>query len=238
MPHTSLINVMDREGDFFEMFDDQRCNCSSVDLLVRARHDRKTTGQYTLFDTVKSSPIQTRLNIKVPRQSARTKKSKQKVRPKRSARTAEVSVRYVQVELNPPQYCKDREPIALWLIHVNEDNPPSETEPIEWFLLTTVDMKSADDALNCVKWYCLRWRIEDWHRVLKSGCGVEKIAHKTAQRLRRAIAINMVIAWRIMLMTLMGRQTPQLPPEVVFSDLEIEVLKGYAKKRGSVLRIV
>jgi hypothetical protein len=43
MPHTSLINVLDREADFFELFDDQRCNCSSVDLLVRAKYDRRTT---------------------------------------------------------------------------------------------------------------------------------------------------------------------------------------------------
>jgi len=238
IPYTSLINVMDREGDFFEMFDDQRCNCSSVDLLVRAQHDRKTTGEYTLFDTVRLSPIQTRLKIKVPRQSSRTKKRKQKARPKRAARTAEVSVRYKKVKLNPPQSYRGREPIALWVVHVNEDSPPPETDPIEWFLLTTLDIKSIDDALNCVKWYCLRWRIEDWHRVLKFGCGVEKMAHKTAERLRRAIAINMVIAWRIMLMTLMGRQTPELPPEVVFSDLEIEVLKAYAKKKGSTLRIL
>ncbi len=84
--------------------------------------------------------------------------------------------------------------------------------------------------MNCVKWYCLRWRIEDWHRVLKSGCGIEKLAHKTADRLRRAIAINLVIAWRIMLMTLLGREIPELPAEVLFSDLEIEVLKAYAKK--------
>ena len=73
-------------------------------------------------------------------------------------------------------------------------------------------------------------RIEDWHRVLKSGCAVERIAHDTAERIRRAIAINVVIAWRIMLMTLLGRQTPELPPEVLFSDIELQVLCAYSKK--------
>ena len=82
-------------------------------------------------------------------------------------------------------------------------------------------------------WYCLRWRIEDWHRVLKSGCRIEALQHKTAERLKRAIAINLVIAYRIMLMTLLGRECPDLPAEVLFSDLEIEVLKAYAKKNGS-----
>ena len=232
MPHTSIINVMDREADFFEMFDDQRRNSSSVDLLVRAKHDRRTTGEHKLFETASQAPIQARLKIKIPRQSARPKKSKQKARPKRSARTAEVSVRYIQAELNPPSYYKDKYPIVIWVIHVNEDSPPVGTEPLEWFLLTTIDIKSVDDAVNCVEWYCLRWRIEDWHRVLKSGCGAEDIAHKTAERLKRAIAINLVIAWRIMLMTLPGRETPELPPEVLFSDLEIEALRTYAKKKA------
>ena len=77
---------------------------------------------------------------------------------------------------------------------------------------------------------CLRWRIEDWHRVLKSGCRIEEIAHRSAERLSRAIAINLVIAWRIMLMTLLGRETPELPAEVIFSDLELHVLEAYAKK--------
>ena len=105
-------------------------------------------------------------------------------------------------------------------------------------MLTTIDIKSPNDALKCIEWYCLRWRIEDWHRVLKSGCGIEALAHKTAGRLKRAIAINLVIAWRIMLMTLMGREMPELPPEVLFPDIEIEVLRAYAKKKALTFRAV
>jgi len=234
IPDTSIISIMDREADFFELFDEHRRNCFSIDLIVRAQYDRKTTGEEKLFETVRQSPVQTRLNIHVSRQSARPKKSRQKARPDRPTRTAEVSLRYTQVELNPPSYHKDKDPIPVWVVHVMEDTPPVGTEPIEWFLLTTRDIKSVDDALNCVKWYALRWRIEDWHRVLKSGCRVEKVAHKTAERIKRAIAINLVIAWRIMLMTLLGREVPQLPAEVLFSDLEIEVLKAYAQKKTSV----
>ena len=85
---------------------------------------------------------------------------------------------------------------------------------------------------NARRWYCLRWRVEDWHRVLKSGCNIEDMQHKTAERLKRAIAINMVIAWRIMLMTLLGRECPGLPADLLFSDLEIEVLEAYAKKKN------
>ena len=66
--------------------------------------------------------------------------------------------------------------------------------------------------------------------MLKSGCRIEDIAHETAERVRRAIAINLVIAWRIMLMTLLGRQLPGLPAEVLFSDVEMQTLTAYAKK--------
>ncbi|MCP4268923.1 MAG: IS4 family transposase, partial [Candidatus Brocadiaceae bacterium] len=231
MPKTTLVNVMDREADFFELFDEQRRNGSNVDLLVRAKHDRKTTGEQNLFETIKGSSVQSRINIKVPRQSARPKKSKQKARAKLPSRTAEVSVRYIRTELSAPSNRKEKDPVQIWIVHVSEENPPADTKGVEWFLLTTFNMKSVDDALSCVKWYCLRWRIEDWHRVLKFGCGVKKIAHKTAERQKRAIAINMVIAWRIMLMTLLGRETPELPAEVLFSDIEIQVLAAYAKKK-------
>jgi hypothetical protein len=118
------------------------------------------------------------------------------------------------------------------VVHVVEDNPAQGAEGIEWFLITTMDIASVQEAEQCVRWYCLRWRIEDWHRVLKTGCRIEQLAHKTAERLKRAIAINLVIAWRIMLMTLLGRQCPELPAEVLFSDLEIELLQAYAKKNG------
>jgi len=141
-----------------------------------------------------------------------------------------MEVRYQRVQLRPPKYYADKDPIDIWVIHAVESSPPAGTEAVEWFLLTTVNLTSAEEAVQCLRWYCLRWRIEDWHRVLKSGCAVERIAHDTAERIRRAIAINLVIAWRIMLMTLLGRQTPELPPDVLFSDMELQVLRVYAKK--------
>ncbi len=98
--------------------------------------------------------------------------------------------------------------------------------------VTTVNITSPEDAVQCLRWYCLRWRIEDFHRVLKSGCATEDVAHDTAERIRRAVAINLVIARRIMVMTLLGRETPELPAEVLFSDIELQVLRAYAKKNA------
>lgn len=232
MPETKVISVMDREADFFELFDEHGQN-RCVDLLVRAQYNRCTTGDLKLFDAVRQSEVRAQFRIHVKRQSARSKKSKQKARAKRDERMAEVSLRYMSIELSPPAYHRDKSPIPIEIIHVVEDNPPQGVERIEWLLLTTVAIKCVEDARECLRWYCLRWRIEDWHRVLKSGCRIEDAAHKTAERLKRSIAINLVIAWRIMLMTLLGRETPRLPAEILFSDLEIEVLKAYAKKTVS-----
>jgi hypothetical protein len=172
------------------------------------------------------------VQVPVPRQSARPKRAKQQARPQRAARTATLAVRYQAVSLRPPAYHKGKAPIALWVLHAVEEHPPPGVAPVEWFLLTTLPLASPEDAIQCLRWYCLRWRIEDWHRVVKSGCRIEALAHETAERLRRAIAINLVIAWRLMLMTLLGRETPALPAEVLFSDLELQVLQAYAKKNG------
>ena len=232
MPDTRLIDVCDREADFFEMFDEYLRN-PRVELLIRAKHDRSIPEEpYKLFAAVRQMPVESRVGVHIPRQSARPKRSKQKARGKREGRTAEMAVRYMRVQLPAPKYHEGKEPIDIWIVHALEENPPAESTGVEWFLLTTIEIGSAEDAERCLRWYCLRWRIEDWHRVLKSGCRIEDMAHETAERLRRAIAINLVIAWRIMLMTLLGRETPELPAEVLFSDIELRTLRAYAKKNG------
>ena len=232
MPHTRLIDVCDREADFFEMFDEQRRH-RSVELLVRAKYNRNIAGEpFKLWEAVRQTPVQSRVRVHIPRQSARPKRSKQHPRPKRPGRTADMAVRFMRVQLRPAHYHADKAPIDIWVIHAREENPPPNTAAVEWFLLTTIDLGSPEDAEQCLRWYCLRWRIEDWHRVLKSGCRIEAIAHETAGRVRRAIAVNLVIAWRIMLMTLLGRETPDLPAEVLFSDVELQTLRAYAKKKA------
>ena len=75
-----------------------------------------------------------------------------------------------------------------------------------------------------LRWYALRWRIEEYFRVLKSGCKVEELQHHAAERLERAIAIKMVVGWRIQLMVQLGREAPELPGELLFSDGELRVL--------------
>jgi len=231
LPQTRLIHVCDREADFFELFDEQRQQ-GRVQLLVRAKHDRNIPVEpRKLFDAVRQAPMASRVRVHVPRQSARPKKSKQKARPKRPGRMADMQVRFRALQLQPTKGHEDKQPLDVYLIHALEEDPPPKAKPIEWFLLTTCPITTAQQAEECLRWYCLRWRIEDWHRVLKAGCRIEQLGHDTAERLSRAIAIRLVIAWRIMLMTLLGRETPDLPAEVLFSDVELRTLAAYARKR-------
>ena len=99
-------------------------------------------------------------------------------------------------------------------MHVQEASVPRDgSDPPEWFLLR------------------LRWWIEDWHRILKSGCWAEFLNLQTADRLKRAIAIKAVIAWCLHAMAMLGRETPELPAEALFSSLEIRMLELVALDR-------
>jgi Druantia protein DruA/Transposase DNA-binding/Transposase Tn5 dimerisation domain len=252
MPNTRLINVCDREADLFELFDEQRSS-GRVHLLVRAKHDRivKTAvaaqvapmqGPLSagdspaalgkLFAAAGQAPMLGKVAVAIGRQSARPKRSKQKARPKRAARLAELTMRAATVWLQPPREHADKAPIELRVVHAREDDPPPEREAVQWLLLTTLPVATAEQAQQCLRCYCLRWRIEDWHRVIKTGCRIEDLAHESAERLRRAIAINLVVGWRIMLMTLLGRETPQLPAEVLFTDIEVQLLQAFAEQNG------
>ena len=227
LPDTRITCVMDREADFFELFDAHRDN-ACVDLLIRASHNRITTTGEKLFDRLRAGQCQRTVQLEVKRQSARTKRSKQKARPARARRGAQVELRYQQVEFAAPRHLKHKSNIELWVVHAREKKPPQGVKPLEWCLLTSREITTASDAEQCLVDYALRWRIEDWHRVLKTGCRVEDLAHQRLERLERAIAINLVIAWRIMVMTLLGREVPELPAEVMFSEVEILVLGGWA----------
>jgi hypothetical protein len=234
LPDTRIVQIMDREADVFELFDEWRQGAQKTDLLVRAKVNRQTTEELYLFDRLRAAESRGELELAIDRQSARPKKSKQKARPGRTGRTAVMTLHYELVELRPPKAHKGKPPISLWVVHLVEENPPTGTKPVEWFLLSTMEVATPEQALTLLDYYCLRWRIEDWHRVLKSGCGIEELRNDTAERLKRAIAIYMVIAWRIMLMTLLGRDVPELPAEVLFTELEIEVLSAYADSRPDV----
>jgi hypothetical protein len=145
LPGTRQVIVMDREADFYELFDEQR-RSRRVELLVRAKHDRPIGAELSLFDDVRSAPVQSQLQIHVPRQSSRAKKSGQKARPGHEQRTAQVDLRYCEVVFKPPSHLAHKSALTLHVVHVVETAPPLDTEPVEWFLLTTCAIDTAEQA--------------------------------------------------------------------------------------------
>ena len=237
LPKTRVVCAMDREADFRDLFVEHREHAPHLELLVRAKVNR-VLGNDTapegdkvvrrLFDKVRNAPARGACTVEVSRQSARVKASKQARKAKRPARLAETTLRYEPVALP----CPGAAPVELWMVHAREKCPPAKTEALEWFLLTTVPVTSTDDAQRILRYYALRWRIEDYFRILKSGCKVEELQHHSAERLERAIAIKMVVAWRIQLMARLGREVPELPAQVLFSDIELRVLATFARSRN------
>ena len=219
---TRVVCTMDREADFLDLFIERRTHAPQVELLVRAKVDRVLGQQKTadgqtvsrrLFDEVRNAPARGAAMVEVRRLSARVKASKQPPKDGRAARVAEVTLRYQPVALP----CPGTEPVELFVVHAREQQASPAVKPLEWFVLTTLRVTSADDATRILGWYALRWRIEEYFRVLKSGCKVEELQHHEAERLERAMAIKMVVGWRIQLMVQLGRETPELPGDLLGS---------------------
>jgi len=117
------------------------------------------------------------------------------------------------------------QPAELWAVMLTETDPPEGSKPLRWVLLTTVPIASRKQALRCLRWYARRWRIEEWHRVLKSGCRIEAHQHQSAAKLACAIAIDTVMAWRVMALTLLGREAPDLRCDLIFEPWECRLLE-------------
>ena len=99
-------------------------------------------------------------------------------------------------------------------MHVLEETDPADgSGRLERFLLTGMRVESRGDALRVPGLYGLRWRVEDWHRILKPGCRAERLNLRSAERPGRAVTVKAVIAWRLAAMVMTGRETPELPAD-------------------------
>lgn len=228
-PETELIAIGDRESDLFELFDYRRRKARQIHLLVRARHDRcLEEDPRKLFAHLESLPVMGEATIRVPRQREKKGKPSQPGRSALPARRAQVQLRWERVTISAPKTVQTRHmlPVQLWALLVREVAPPEGAKPLRWVLLTTVPIESRKQALRCLRWYTRRWRIEEWHRVLKSGCRIEAHQHQSAAKLACAIAIDTVMAWRVMALSLLGREAPDLPCDLIFEPWECRLLEA------------
>ena len=110
-----------------------------------------------------------------------------------------------------------------------EDKPIRGKKRKEWILLTTIRVKTVDDAIQCIKYYRARWRVEEYFRMLKTGCGVENVYFDTCERILRSIAINLIVAWRLLFIGLLGGKLPPLPADIMFDKEVSKINKKLAK---------
>jgi hypothetical protein len=116
------------------------------------------------------------------------------------------------------------ESVEVNVIYVKEEHPPTGKEPIEWFLMTSEPIHTAEEAYEYVGYYMQRWKTERFHYVLKSGCAIEKLQERSMEKMTALILMYSIIAVMILNMTYMGRLKPEAPCPVLLGADEWKLL--------------
>jgi hypothetical protein len=213
-PQTHFISVGDRAADVYDLFLQERP--PGVDLLVRAAQDRRLADpeQQKLRAALAASPLAATVTMAVPRQG------------ERPARRATLAVYWRGVVLRPPK-ARAHEglpAVSVWAVWATETDAPADGEPLDWLLLTTVPLQTTEEALSCLVWYACRWGIEVYHKVLKSGCAIERRQLDDLDHLQRCLAVFSVIAWRLLYATLLARVLPDVACTALLEEGEWQAL--------------
>ncbi|MEQ1905038.1 MAG: IS4 family transposase [Pirellulaceae bacterium] len=221
---TQCVLVCDSESDIYELLSEPRetSHGRPLEILIRACQDRATDiPQQKLLDTVRASEVIHTTTVEVSERTAKTKVDTSKRGASRIARSANLVIKACEVSLRPPER-PDRTlpPVTLNVVLAEELNPPAGQPAVQWLLLTTLPIASLDEVLTIIDYYCCRWPIENFFKVLKSGCRVEERQFETLDRELNAIAVYLIAAWRIHLLVHLGREVPELDCNVLFEESE------------------
>lgn len=217
-----VIIVSDRESDIFDLFAQEREE--GYELLIRGAHNRRVSGEVNhLFDKMLAEAVGGEINFSVKRSR------------ERKGRIVHAEVRFNEIEIHPPRYRgKEKlEAVRLNCIFVKEKEAPRDIQPIEWLLLTTMPVRTLEDALQYVQWYSLRWLVERYHYVLKSGCQIEELQLEEEERIERATAVYCVVAWRLLFITYLARKEPDKSSSGVVEQHEWEAIHCFINKTTS-----
>ena len=238
-PETMVVSISDSEGDIYECLSEgEEAWASKAQWIIRACQDRNLEGNpikghtwRKLWAEVSGGEIMGELKIEV-RENEPKSNDKRKRKQKRSARIATVTVCAKQVRLKAPH----RQTVRLNNVKANavllrEKDAPADEPPIEWLLLTSLPTGNFQDVLHIIDYYCCRWQIEIYFRVLKSGCKIEGRQFEDERRYRPCMALYMIVAWRVMFVMMMGRDFPDMKCDSVFSEDEWKAVYMIVKKR-------
>lgn len=228
VPETTVVVISDSEGDIFECFDDAHHNTEEhrAEWIIRACQDRSVLGgdggacQDMLWAEVSSAEVVGTMEVEVSKNQPKSKSDRKRKQP-RSARTAAVTIQAKEVTLRGPKRVGGKlADVKVNAVLVREIDPPEGEEAVEWLLLTNLPITSFKKICQVIEYYCCRWQIEIYFRVLKSGCGVEKLQLETADRFLPCLATYMIIAWRVMYVMTLGRECPEMSCADIFSEGE------------------
>jgi hypothetical protein len=247
-PEVEVISTSDRESDIYEIFAEHQqrraLNQVAAGWIIRSNQDRTLLPSgntpapdpelLKLHACLEQAPMLGTTTVEIRAKQQLKKKQGSRKLTQRTARKAVLAVRACEVQLKPP-FRKGTKltPITLRVVMAKEIDPPAGEDPIQWILLTNLAVHSLEEALHVIALYCLRWQIEVFHRILKSGCRVEQAQLKTAERLRPRIALQMVVAWRIHHLTLAGRACPDLPCGILFDPCEWKPVVVVVRGKGA-----
>lgn len=217
------VRICDRGGDIYDVLCDSKQK--NLGFVIRASHNRNLiNSSMKLFEFAKEAPSLGNFEL-----SLRT-------RANQPARIAKLHVSVRSVVIKAPKRkvsSSEKTPnIECSVVRVWEPNPPKNVAPIEWFLVCDQEIKTFEQALNCVFQYACRWLIEDFHKALKSGLGAEKLQLESANRLFAAVAIMSIVALRLLGMREQFRINALSPAhESGLTKLELKVLALYLKRK-------
>ena len=232
-PDCQIISCADREADIYEIFVEfeQRRDRGepAAQWLIRSKHDRclkpfEEESKQTINQRIAQSPVLGTVTFRVPTREQNPKVKGVRKKTLRSGREVTLELRAMQVTLKAPFRSKRQggklPPVQITVLEARELAPPEGETPILWTLLTSLEVTTFEQACEVLELYSARWEIEVFHKVLKSGCRIEDIQLRTGERMKRAILLFMIVAWRVMYVMKLGRECPDLPCDVVFDEDE------------------
>lgn len=216
---TRLVYMADRDSDLFELFEAAEANQAA--WLIRAAQNRAVRSGGLLREKVGQSACLGQIEFDLPPGRGR------------SPRRVVQSLRTARVLLRPP-YRPDKKlpPVEVTAIWALEENPPAGEDPIDWLLLSNLPVENFADACEKIQWYLCRWQIEVYFHILKNGCKVEQLQLQSRERLEVALALYLIVAWRVLYLTRLGRTVPDLSCEVAFSRPEWQAAYLVSQRRA------
>jgi Transposase DNA-binding/Transposase Tn5 dimerisation domain len=226
VPGTRCILVADSESDIYEVLAEDRGSINPLDWVIRACYDRglaagEGEAAERLRASVAAGAVLFTHTVRVRAHRPKVGCERRKRRQARVEREAEMEVRAARVELRPPRRHDRRLPaVTVNVVRVLEVAPPAGEDPVEWLLVTTLPIDTIDDVRSIIRYYTVRWMIEVFFRVLKSGCRVEARRFEHVDRELNFVAVALIVAWRVLMACRLGRSCPDIDCEAVFEPSE------------------